>query len=62
VEATEKKRLEDELVEEKRKAVEATAQFNIVSIGRSSVRVDDLVEGVSSGGMLIVVSCRVPQS
>jgi flagellar capping protein FliD len=58
--AAEKKRLEDELAEEKRKAIEATAQFNTVSIGRSSVRVDDLVEGVSSGGMLTIVSCRVP--
>jgi uncharacterized coiled-coil DUF342 family protein len=30
----EKKRIEDELTEEKRKAKEATAQFNNVSIGR----------------------------
>jgi hypothetical protein len=40
----EKKRLEDELAEEKRKVVEATAQFNNVSMGRSNLRVDDLVE------------------
>jgi hypothetical protein len=32
--AAEKKRLEDELAEEKRKATEATAQFNALSIGR----------------------------
>jgi regulator of replication initiation timing len=42
--AAENKRLKDELTEEKRKAMEATAQFNIVSIGRSNLRVDDLVE------------------
>jgi hypothetical protein len=35
--SAEKKRLEDELVEEKRKATEATAQFNTVSIGRSNL-------------------------
>jgi hypothetical protein len=29
-----KKRLEDELAEERRKAVEATAQFNTVATGR----------------------------
>jgi histidinol-phosphate/aromatic aminotransferase/cobyric acid decarboxylase-like protein len=40
----EKKRLEDELAEEKRKAMEATVQFNTVSIGRSNLRVDDLVQ------------------
>jgi hypothetical protein len=34
--ATEKKKLEDELVEEKRKAVEATAQFNTMATGRSN--------------------------
>jgi hypothetical protein len=33
--AAENKRLEDELVEEKRKAVEATAQFNTMATGRS---------------------------
>jgi hypothetical protein len=32
--AAEKKKLEDELAEEKRKAVEATAQFNIAATGR----------------------------
>jgi hypothetical protein len=42
--AAKKKRLKDELVEEKRKAIEATAQFNTVSTGRSNLRVDDLVE------------------
>jgi hypothetical protein len=36
--AAEKKKLEDELDEEKRKATEATAQFNALSIGRSSHR------------------------
>jgi uncharacterized protein involved in exopolysaccharide biosynthesis len=35
VAAAENKRLEDELVEEKRKAVEATAQFNTMATGRS---------------------------
>jgi regulator of sigma D len=35
--APEKKRLEDELVEEKRKAMEATTQFNDVSIGKVEV-------------------------
>jgi hypothetical protein len=33
VAATDKKRLEDELVEERCKAVEATAQFNTVATG-----------------------------
>jgi hypothetical protein len=32
-----KKKLEGELAEEKRKAVEATAQFNIMSTGMSSL-------------------------
>jgi cell division septum initiation protein DivIVA len=32
--AAEKKRLEDKLAEEKRKAIEATAQFNTMSISR----------------------------
>jgi peptidoglycan hydrolase CwlO-like protein len=41
--AAEKKRLEDELAEEKRKATKATAQFNTLSIGRSSRRIDDLI-------------------
>jgi cell division septum initiation protein DivIVA len=40
--AAEKKRLEDELTEEKRKAVEATAQFNTMSTGRSILYVGDL--------------------
>jgi transposase-like protein len=35
--AAEKKRLEDELAEEKRKAVEATAQFNTMATGRSTI-------------------------
>jgi septal ring factor EnvC (AmiA/AmiB activator) len=34
--AAEKKRIEDEHAEEKRKAVEATAQFNTVATGRSN--------------------------
>jgi hypothetical protein len=42
--AAEKKRLEDELAEEKRKAVEATAQFNTMATGRSNLHVDDLFE------------------
>jgi hypothetical protein len=44
VAAAEKKRLEDELAEEKRKAIEATAQFYIVSTGRSNLHVEDLAE------------------
>jgi hypothetical protein len=32
--AAEKNRLEDELAEEKRKAMEATAQFNTMATGR----------------------------
>jgi hypothetical protein len=43
--AAEKKRLEDELAEEKRKATEATSQFNALSIGRSNRHVDDLFIG-----------------
>jgi hypothetical protein len=34
VAAADKKRLEDELAEERHKAVEATAQFNTAAIGR----------------------------
>jgi hypothetical protein len=33
----EKRKLEDKLAEEKRKAVEATAQFNTMATGRSSL-------------------------
>jgi hypothetical protein len=36
-EAADKKRLEDELAEERRKVVEATAQFNTAATGRSSI-------------------------
>jgi hypothetical protein len=35
--AADKKRLEDELAEERRKAVEATAQFNTATTGRLSL-------------------------
>jgi hypothetical protein len=35
VTTTEKKRLEDERAEEKRRAVEATTQFNTMATGRS---------------------------
>jgi uncharacterized protein involved in exopolysaccharide biosynthesis len=35
--AADKKKLEDELAEERRKAVEATTQFNVVATGRSSL-------------------------
>jgi hypothetical protein len=35
VAAADKRRLEDELAEERRKAVEATAQFKTAAIGRS---------------------------
>jgi acetyl-CoA carboxylase alpha subunit len=51
VAAVEKKKLEDELAEEKRKATEATTQFNVLSISRSGRRIDDLVMGV------VFVSC-----
>jgi hypothetical protein len=34
--ASDKKKLEDELAEEKRKVVEATAQFNTATTGRSN--------------------------
>jgi histidinol-phosphate/aromatic aminotransferase/cobyric acid decarboxylase-like protein len=40
--AAEKKRLEDELAKEKRKAVEATAQFSTMAAGRSNLCADDL--------------------
>jgi hypothetical protein len=36
-------------------------QFNTVSIGRSNLRVDDLVEGGLFCGMLIVTSRRLSQ-
>jgi acetyl-CoA carboxylase alpha subunit len=49
--AVEKKKLEDELAEEKRKATEATKQFNVLSISRSGRRIDDLVMGA------VFVSC-----
>jgi hypothetical protein len=42
--AAEKKRLKDELVKDKRKAMEATTQFNTMSTGRSNLRADDLFE------------------
>jgi hypothetical protein len=45
VAAAERKRLEDKLTEEKHKAMEAMAQFNALSIGRSGLRIDDLVVG-----------------
>jgi hypothetical protein len=35
--AADKKKLEDELAEEKRKALEAIAQFNTAATGRSSL-------------------------
>jgi uncharacterized protein YlxW (UPF0749 family) len=43
--AAERKRLEDKLTKEKCKAMEAMAQFNALSIGRSGHRIDDLVVG-----------------
>jgi hypothetical protein len=56
-----KKRLEDELAEEKRKAMEATTQFNTLCIGRTNLRVDDLVEEGLFCGMLTATSHRLPQ-
>jgi hypothetical protein len=41
--AAEKKKLVDKLSEVKCNATKATAQFNALSIGRSSRRIDDLV-------------------
>jgi hypothetical protein len=38
----EKKRLEDELAEEKHKAMEPTAQFNTMATARSNLHADDL--------------------
>jgi molybdenum-dependent DNA-binding transcriptional regulator ModE len=55
-----KKRLEDELAEEKRKAVEATAQFNTMATGRSNFCVNDLFEEKVTNCVLTVVSCRLP--
>jgi hypothetical protein len=55
------KRLEDDLAEEKRKATEANAQFNTLSIGRSNLRVDDFIERGSFDGMLTVTSHRLSQ-
>jgi hypothetical protein len=40
--AAEKKRLKDELAEEKRKVVEATTQFNTMAAGRSNFHTDYL--------------------
>jgi cell division septum initiation protein DivIVA len=40
--AAEKKRLEDKLAEERRKAIEATTQFNTMSTSRSILYVDNL--------------------
>jgi hypothetical protein len=55
------KRLEDELVEEKRKAMEATAQFNTMATGRSNLHADDLfLRKRSFSYVITVVSCRVP--
>jgi hypothetical protein len=42
VAAAEKKRREDKLAEEKRKAMEATAQFNSMTTGRLNLHADDL--------------------
>jgi hypothetical protein len=58
--AADKKRLEDELADEKRKAMEANAQFNTLSIGRSNLCVDDFI-GVTLDGILTVTSRRLPQ-
>jgi hypothetical protein len=43
--AVEKKRLEDELAEERRKAMEATSQFNMMATGRSILYADNLKDG-----------------
>jgi hypothetical protein len=54
-----KKRLEDELAEEKRKAVEATAQFNTMATGRLNLRADDLF---CEEGYLAMCNCCILQS
>jgi Mor family transcriptional regulator len=60
VAAAENKRLEDELVEEKRKAVEATAQFNTMATGRSIFFcVNDPFGEKVTNCVLTVVSCRL---
>jgi hypothetical protein len=53
--AVDKKKLEDELTEERRKAVEATAQFNTAATGRSIFCVNDPFEGE-------VTNCYIPQT
>jgi hypothetical protein len=60
VAAAERKRLEDELTEEKRKAVEATVQFNTMATGRSNLCVNDPFEEEVTNCVLTVVSCRLP--
>jgi hypothetical protein len=40
--AAEKKKLEDELAKEKRKAMDATEQFNTMATGKSNLHADDL--------------------
>jgi predicted nucleic acid-binding Zn-ribbon protein len=61
--AAEMKRLEDELTEEKRKVVEATAQFNTMATGRSNLRADDIfLRRRSFSYVITIVSCRVPYS
>jgi hypothetical protein len=62
--AAEKKKLEDELIEEKCKDNEATAQFNALTIGKVEICIDCLVRAalMSSCGILIFMSCRFPQS
>jgi hypothetical protein len=56
----EKKKLEDELTEEKHKDNEATTQFNALTIGKVEICIDSLVPAASMSlcGMLILMSCR----
>jgi hypothetical protein len=60
--AAKKKRLEDELAEDKHNTKEATTQFNTVAIGRSDLRVGCLFPAAKRSfcGMLIVMPCRLP--
>jgi hypothetical protein len=44
--AAEKKKLEDELAEEKRKAKEATMQFNTLTIGKVEICIDIFASAV----------------
>jgi hypothetical protein len=58
--AAEKKRLEDELSEEKRKAMEATTQFNIMLLVGRIIKLTIRFEKKVVSCVLTVVSCIFP--